>query len=166
MVIAQVNKQVGQSESMEKILEIFEELGGEKGAPGLIESHRRFVSETDFNFVDAAVDTGNQVHERLLYVFNDILIIAKSISGTGTLTSKKSSSTLGQGEEKKLGIMSSFSRKSLKKGAETKQFAKIEKQLEISGIQLNPIADAPADPVKAFGFGVKYVGKREEHGKR
>jgi len=141
-----VNRYVGESDTMEHMLHVFEELGGEKGAPGLMQAHRRFVRTDDVTFVDMG---DKAEHHRILYLFNDVLVVAKPVApgsaggSSNTLTKKLSI--------QKLTRSLSGSRKSLPSDSKMSHvgIAKLEHWFDVEQMTV-----APAD-VK--GIAIKYV---------
>jgi len=89
-----VNKNVGDREAVEKIMEAYEELGGEQNVPGLITAHRRFLHHN--NILLTVVGEKDLKKDHTLYLFNDLIIFAKGIhSGFSSLSRKSSLGSLG-----------------------------------------------------------------------
>ena len=71
-----VNAKVGESESMQKVIEAYEELGGEDGGCGdLITPRRRFVRKIEVSFMKRATER-RQTKGRC-YLFNDLIILSR-----------------------------------------------------------------------------------------
>lgn len=169
-----VNKQVGESEKMEDLLQAYEELGGHKGAPGLVEAHRKFVRTEDVLYHSSAADKEGEYHEKMLYLFNDLLVVAKSSShggGGNTLIHKLSSSnSLYQKRTSSLlKHMSSTARNTLtsKKSSSAQvggQIAKIEQWLDVTS--LTPVAMEMkahhGDEDKKYGINIKHISRKTE----
>ena len=74
-IAREVDKQGDEEESMLRIMEIFKELGGEEGAPGLVTAHRRFIREEDAKVKEA---NSKSAPRQTIFLFNDLIVIAKA----------------------------------------------------------------------------------------
>ncbi|GBG24932.1 Rho guanine nucleotide exchange factor, putative [Hondaea fermentalgiana] len=85
-IAAQVNKKVSDAENIDRVLQIYKQLGGATGCPEpLVEPHRRFVSEDEVQALTAPFHEG-KAQTLTLFLFNDLLLLAelkKRNSGTG-----------------------------------------------------------------------------------
>ncbi|KAH9255284.1 hypothetical protein BASA81_006724 [Batrachochytrium salamandrivorans] len=170
-----VNKQVGESEAMEDLLEAYDELGGIKGAPGLVEAHRKFVRTEDVLYHSSAADKEGEYHEKMLYLFNDLLVVAKSTHGgassSSTLIHKLSSSNSlyrKTGMSRHLSMAKGMvSKKSSSAnngggGGATSQIAKIEQWLDISTLTPVAMEMKEAAESKKFGINIKHISRKTE----
>jgi len=156
-----VNKQVADSENMEMMLHVFEELGGEKGVPGLVAAHRHFIRSDDVRFVDPSDTSSKEVKDRLLYLFNDICIIAKLVNSGGTLHKQSSGSlSVTSASDRPKSLVASaltLVRKTSRSTPSLKVQAKVEHWLEIETTTVLPI-DKP-DAHSFYGMSIKHVGR-------
>jgi hypothetical protein len=113
-IASSVNQKVGERENLERLMEVYVELGGETGVPKLVQPHRRFVSCFDVNYRTSPFTDKNEIKRTMLYVFTDLLIFAKGTSSTFAIRRNSSGSgswsgTLGRGVSIKKAISSTFS---------------------------------------------------------
>ncbi|GBG33534.1 Rho guanine nucleotide exchange factor, putative [Hondaea fermentalgiana] len=87
-IASSVNNQVGESKQFEEFMNVYRDLGGEAQVPDLVKPSRRFVEEILVLFKGTPFDS-TKAHPRSLFIFNDLLIIAKDTS-SGTLTRHRS----------------------------------------------------------------------------
>ncbi|CAK9008258.1 RhoGEF domain-containing protein gxcJ [Durusdinium trenchii] len=80
-IAAAVNMQVGESKKFEEFMEVYRDLGGESGVPGLVTPSRRYVDQFDV-LVKAMPFAKSKANPRTIFVFNDLVIIAKGEAGT------------------------------------------------------------------------------------
>jgi len=164
-----VNSLVGESESMERIIEAYEELGGQKGAPGLVEAHRRFVRMYDVLVHEPASDKEGEVKDRLVYLFNDLMIIARSTHSSGGTLHKLSGASL---VERPKSLLRVFNKKSStnntlhhsnssKKLIKREQIAKAEHWLDVATMTISPLEPKPATD-KKWGVSIKHIGRKTE----
>jgi len=77
-IAAQVNQKVNEAENIDRVLRIYERLGGEAGCPQpLVEPHRRFVSSDEVHILKAPFHEGKNQAVTLL-LFNDLLLFAEA----------------------------------------------------------------------------------------
>jgi len=89
-----VNEKVGEQESLERMMEIYTELGGEQAVPGLISPHRRFVTKFDVLLRKPPLDKNPEPLPELVYLFSDQLVFASGKSVTnGAFNSLKRTSS-------------------------------------------------------------------------
>jgi len=163
-----VNAQVGESESMERIVEAYEELGGEKGAPGLVEAHRRFVRTDDVLVHEPASDKDGDYKDRLIYLFNDVMIIAKSTHATGGTLHKLSAASLVERPKSLLKAINKSVSGTLHhvssrvKIAKREQIAKVEHWLDIGTMSVTPLESKQTTADKKFGIAAKHIGRKTE----
>jgi hypothetical protein len=163
-----VNAQVGESESMERIVEAYEELGGAKGAPGLVEAHRRFVRTDDALVHEPATDKEGDCKDRLVYMFNDLLIIAKSTHSSGGTLHKLSHVSIVERPKSLLRVFNrsisgtlTHSNSNKKLPIKREQIAKVEHWLDIATMSLTPLEPKPITD-KKWGVAIKHIGRKTE----
>ena len=165
-----VNSLVGESEAMERIVEAYEELGGQKGAAGLVEAHRRFVRTDDVLVHEPASDKEGEVKDRLIYLFNDIMIIAKSTHSSGGTLHKLSGASLVERPKSLLRVFNKSSKSdtlhktgSNKKLAQKReQIAKVEHWLDVATMTTTPLEPKAASTDKKWGVSIKHIGRKTE----
>ena len=89
----EVNKKIGDVQALERLIEIYNELGGHQNLPNFLEPHREFLEsyEVDFEHADGRVE-----RDQLLFVFNDLCIVAQmkaSVKAFRAMRSRVSSSS-------------------------------------------------------------------------
>lgn len=167
-----VNKNVGDREAVEKIMEAYEELGGEQGVPGLITAHRRFMHHN--NVLLTVIGEKEAKKEHTLYLFNDLIILAKGIhSGFSVLTKKSSfgkgiSSKFSLGTRKSLGpighggsnLSASSGGSGSNKRTGEKSVLKVAYKLELRDCEVKLVPEP--DNEGNYHFVIKYIERTSE----
>jgi len=167
LIAQSVNSLVGESEAMEKIIEAYEELGGDKGAPGLVEAHRRFVRTDDVLVHEPAVDKEGEYKDRMVYLFNDLLIIAKSTHSSGGTLHKLSATSLVERPKSLLRVFKSVSGtlgstpSKNKMAPKREQIAKVEHWLDVASMTTSPL-ESKQPSEKKWGVAIKHVARKTE----
>jgi len=146
-----VNKHVGESKQFEEFMNVYRDLGGEAQVPGLVAPSRRYIDTFHVMMKEQPFSSAT-ANPRTLFIFSDLLIIAKGDSTTLTKRSLKSrphslqrtdstsstgeilgrtisrffSSFLGGGEEDAPPVQKPSARKTLKKAKNYKVLKQIE----------------------------------------
>ncbi|CAK9011629.1 FYVE [Durusdinium trenchii] len=81
-----VNEKVGEQENLERMMEVYAELGGEEAVPDLVEPSRRYMDRFDTLTKLPPFDDTSSLHHEMLYIFNDHLVFTRHApGGYGTL---------------------------------------------------------------------------------
>lgn len=86
-IAASVNRNVGESKAFEEFMEVYAALGGEAAVPDLVVPSRRFIGQADLMVRETPFSSAT-ARPRTLFIFNDMLILAK---GDGNTLSKQRS---------------------------------------------------------------------------
>ncbi len=163
-----VNKNVGDREAVERIMEAYEELGGEQGVPGLITAHRKFLHHN--NVILTVVGEKETKKEHTLYLFNDLIIFAKGVHSGFSVLGRKSSLGLGNkfsfGSRKSFGPSSSHHSNSNLgtghggTGKSEKSVLKVVHRLDLHECELKLVPEPDAEGF--YCFVIKYVERVAE----
>ncbi|CAK9010587.1 RhoGEF domain-containing protein gxcJ [Durusdinium trenchii] len=75
-IAAEVNQKVNDAENMDKVLKVYQQLGGDAGCANLVEPHRRFVSKDDVHVLKAPFYEG-KAQKQTAFLFNDVILLAE-----------------------------------------------------------------------------------------
>ncbi len=157
-----VNKKVGDREAVEKIMEVYEELGGEQNVPGLITAHRRFIHHN--NVLLTVVGDKETKKDHTLYLFNDLIIFAKGMHHGLAMPGKSSTLGIGSkfsiGTKKSFGILKKQSASNLGTGKGDRGVMKPAYRLDLLDCELKLVSEPDAEGF--YCFTIKYIERTSE----
>lgn len=163
-IASSVNTKVGEKEGLNELMEVYEELGGEEGVPGLITAHRRYI-RTDDVLMREASSAKNEKKRTAIYLFNDLVVLAR---GTGAIwNAGRASGTAGGGRSssagRSLSLRKTFGmsrgagslRKSHNRSGSKKEIMKMIKWIELTSTTIRALPNPDAE--QCHGIEIKYV---------
>lgn len=140
-----VNFKVGEHHDLERLSEIYHELGGSKGIKDFMVPSRRFCEKFDV-LVDDKSKKGKP-KAAILYVFNDLLVFATDKGGTLKLTGSKGTArkSLSKDNDTKSSASTMKKKKSLSKGTKgtmrTKAKVKVFDRIDITDVKVKKLRE-------------------------